>query len=206
MCQLSKKTYSVCGHKGKTICLDICNGCKRDGIDYTCTAVKNRKIEHQWIDGKCYGCRGVDPPASEQANTTDDEYRQDMERLFGVSKGSSANPAPGKAKVFRQTLDLGQGPQGSRGKSGPNDAFSRARRRYPDVDSRTAEEMSDWDDEFCEAIAGLKGPESSSGNPHPPNGQPYRKGPKFVGGPNGGISPENVAVLGLAGVVIPMMF
>ena len=111
MCQLSKKTYDGCGHKGKTICLDICNGCKRDGIDYTCTDVKNRKIEHQWIDGKCYGCRGVDPPASEQADTSDDEYDQDMERL-GVSKGLSRYPHPPNGKPYRKGPELAR-PNGS---------------------------------------------------------------------------------------------
>ncbi|KAI4217008.1 MAG: hypothetical protein L6R36_009319, partial [Xanthoria steineri] len=200
------KTYAGCHHKGKTICVASCNSCKRDGLEYTCTDVKNRIIYHRWIDGKCYRCLGVDPPRWEQ-ETTPQEVDEEATWIAEVETSrSSAKPAPGKAKVFRQALDLGQGPPGSRGKSGPNDAFSRARRRYPDVDPRTAEEMSGWDDEFCEAIAGLKGPESSSAKPHPRNGKPYRRGPKFVGGRNGGISPENMAVLGLAAVVIPMLF
>ena len=103
----------------------------------------------------------METPASEQANTTDDEYRQDIERL-GVSKGS-------------------------RGKSGQED-------------------LSDDEYDMEMERLGVSKAKGSSAKSNPPNGKAHRKGPKFVGGPNGGISPQDKAALSILGAALPVMF
>ena len=60
MCKLSKETYSICGHKAKTYCLDRCDACNKDGDEYTCTDAENRWVFHRWIEGRCPRCLGVD--------------------------------------------------------------------------------------------------------------------------------------------------
>ena len=117
----------------------------------------------------------MDPPASEQADTSDDEYDQDMERL-GVSKGLSRYPHPPNGKPYRKGPELAR-PNGSSRKPGPDDAFSRAPVRCPDVDPPASEHDDTSDDEYDQDMERLGVSKGLSRYPHPPNGQPYRKAP-----------------------------
>lgn len=82
MCQLSKETYSGCGHKAKTNCLSHCKSCNKDGDEYTCTDAENRKVFHRWIEGKCPRCAGVDSVREEEEEKEEEGSMEELIRAM----------------------------------------------------------------------------------------------------------------------------